>query len=70
MESGGFNMSETEKEKQQRKKYAAAGQRGQKMMSIRIDNDLVEWLNQQRNKGRYINDLIRDDKDKFTLRMK
>lgn len=63
-------MSEQEKEKQQRKKYAAAGQRGQKMMSIRIDNDLVEWLNQQRNKGRYINDLIRDDKDKFTLRMK
>ena len=63
-------MSETEKEKQQRKKYAAAGQRGQKMMSIRIDNDLVDWLNQQRNKGRYINDLIRDDKDKFTLRMK
>lgn len=63
-------MSESEKEKQQRKKYAAAGQRGQKMMSIRIDNDLVDWLNQQRNKGRYINDLIRDDKDKFTLRMK
>lgn len=63
-------MSETEKEKQQRKKYVAAGSRGQKMMSIRIDNDLVEWLNQQRNKGRYINDLIRDDKDKFTLRMK
>ena len=63
-------MSEQEKEKQQRKKYAAAGQRGQKMMSIRIDNDLVDWLNQQRNKGRYINDLIRDDKDKFTLRMK
>ena len=63
-------MSESEKEKQQRKKYAAAGQRGQKMMSIRIDNDLAEWLNQQRNKGRYINDLIRDDKDKFTLRMK
>lgn len=63
-------MNEQEKEKQQRKKYAAAGQRGQKMMSIRIDNDLVDWLNQQRNKGRYINDLIRDDKDKFTLRMK
>lgn len=63
-------MSEQEKERQQRKKYAAAGQRGQKMMSIRIDNDLVDWLNQQRNKGRYINDLIRDDKDKFTLRMK
>lgn len=63
-------MSEQEKEKQLRKKYAAAGSRGQKMMSIRIDNDLVDWLNQQRNKGRYINDLIRDDKDKFTLRMK
>lgn len=32
----------------------------QKMMSFRLDNDNVLWLESQPNKGRYINDLIRD----------
>jgi hypothetical protein len=31
------------------------------MMSFRIDNDVLEWLNAQPNKGRYINNLIRGD---------
>lgn len=41
-----------------RKERAAKGVKTQKMVSIRIDLDNLEWLNQQPNKGRYINDLI------------
>lgn len=36
----------------------------QKMMSFRLDNDLEEHLGKQVNKGRYINNLIREDRDK------
>ena len=36
----------------------------QKMMSFRLDNDLEEDLEKQVNKGRYINNLIREDRDK------
>lgn len=36
----------------------------QKMMSFRLDNDLEEYLGKQVNKGRYINNLIREDRDK------
>lgn len=50
-----------EEKKQQRKKYAAAGERGQKMVSFRLDNDLAEWLDTKENKGRYINNLIREN---------
>lgn len=39
----------------------AKGVRTQKMMSLRIDNDLLPWLEKQPNKGRYINNLIRQD---------
>lgn len=35
----------------------------QKMMSFKIDLDLVEYLGTKPNKGRYINDLIRKEKD-------
>lgn len=28
---------------------------------MHVDNDLMEWLNQQVNKSRYINNLIRED---------
>ena len=47
-----------------RKEYGKKGERTQKMMSFRIDNDLTEWLDSQPNKGRYINNLIADDKKK------
>lgn len=51
-----------EKEKQAkervRKAYAPKGERGQKMMSFRLDNENAEWLNQQPNKGRVLNELI------------
>ncbi len=47
-----------------RKAYAADGERSQKMMSFRVDNDNIEWLEQQRNKGRYINELITADRNR------
>ncbi len=45
-----------------RKEYAPKGQRSQKMVTFRLDLDNEEWLHQQQNKGRYINDLIAADK--------
>lgn len=45
-----------------RKEYAPKGQRSQKMVTFRLDLDNEEWLQQQQNKGRYINDLIAADK--------
>lgn len=44
-----------------RKEYAPKGQRSQKMVTFRLDLDNEEWLQQQQNKGRYINDLIAAD---------
>lgn len=49
---------------QERKRYAKRGEPSQKMVSLRIDLDNLEWLNQQPNKGRYINRLISADRDK------
>lgn len=54
-------MSTQEKETQRRKRYAADGTRGQKAMTFRLDNELCSWLEQQENKGRYINELIAAD---------
>ncbi len=34
----------------------------QKMISFKLDNDNLEWLQMQPNKGRYINDLIARDR--------
>lgn len=55
-------MKEKNEEKSRiRKVYAAKGERGQKPMNFRLDNDLADWLSRQSNKGRYLNDLIRAD---------
>lgn len=60
-------MEEKEtKQKQTRRKYSADGERGQKMICFRLDNDLNEWLQRQLNKGRYINNLIRAHMDNVT----
>lgn len=37
----------------------------QKLMSFRLDNDNALWLDFHPNKGRYINDLIRADRNRF-----
>lgn len=53
-----------EKEEKERIKraYAERGQRSQKMFNFRLDLENLEWLNQQQNKGRYINELISKDR--------
>jgi len=43
---------------QKRKAKAPRGHRSQKMLSFRIDNENLEWLEKQSNKGRAINELI------------
>lgn len=59
-----------EKEKKERKQYYKRtsdrkeyGKHGdgstQKMMSFRLDNDLVDWLKTVGNKGRLINHVLR-----------
>jgi len=45
-----------------RKAKSEKGTRSQTMYSFRLDNDNVEWLHQQHNMGRYLNDLIRSDR--------
>lgn len=45
-----------------RKARSKNGERGQKMMSFRVDVDNLEWLESQTNKGRYINELIAADR--------
>lgn len=55
-----------EQKERQRKAYAPKGERSQRTMSFRLDNELAEWLSQQPNKGRYINDLIKADRDRTT----
>lgn len=54
----------TEEKERMRKAYAKKGERSQRTMSFRLDNELAEWLNEQTNKGRYINNLIRADMNK------
>lgn len=48
-----------EPEERVRKEYAPKGQRGQKHISFRIDLDLLELLERQPNKGRAINEALR-----------
>lgn len=43
-----------------RKEYAPRGKRGQKMFNFRCDLDNWEKLQRQPNKGRFINDAIRE----------
>lgn len=52
------------KQERNRKVYAPAGQRAQKMMTLRVDLENLEWLQTKPNKGRYINDLIAADRDR------
>lgn len=48
--------------KQVRKQYSKNGERGQKMVTFRLDLENEIWLQQQPNKGRYINNLIAADR--------
>lgn len=44
-----------------RKEGRKRGMVTQKMVSFRCDDENINWLEQQPNKGRYINNLIRTD---------
>lgn len=46
-------------EERVRRAYSPRGQRGQKMVNFRCDLENYEHLQQQPNKGRYLNELIR-----------
>ena len=52
-------MANEEVKKQERKTYAKRGERSQKMVTFRLDLDLQDILDEQPNKGRFINDCIR-----------
>lgn len=52
-------MENEEVKKQERKTYAKRGERSQKMVTFRLDLDLVDYLENLPNKGRFINDCIR-----------
>lgn len=47
-----------------RRAYTADGERGQKMMSFRLDLENIEYLNTKPNKGRYINELIARERER------
>lgn len=50
-------------QKQERKSGRERGKVTQKVFSFRIDFENLQWLAQQPNKGRYINDLIERDRE-------
>ena len=56
-------LMEKQEKELRRKGGNAKGVRTQKMISFRLDNENEEWLQQQQNKGRYINELIKKDKE-------
>lgn len=62
-----LKIMEKNEKSQERKKGRVNGSITQKVYSFRLDGDLIEWLSRQPNKGRYINDLIRDDMDKYHI---
>lgn len=49
---------QTAPKERQRREYASKGTRNQKMLTFRCDNDNLEWLESQPNKGRAINEAI------------
>ena len=50
-----------------RKGGNARGVITQKMMSFKVDLENLEWLQQQPNKGRYINELIEQDRKEKSM---
>ena len=46
-----------------RKEYSPRGQRGQKMLNFRCDLENYEYLQAKPNKGRYLNEIIKKDRE-------
>lgn len=62
---GTTSMKQEKQERERiRKQYAPNGERSQKSFTFRLDDENQEWLSQQPNKGRYINELIAQDRDR------
>lgn len=57
---------EEEKTVQARKQYGKRGEKSQKLIAFRADIELLDWLKSQANMGRYLNDLVRADKKRFS----
>lgn len=57
---------EEEKTVQSRKTYGKRGEKSQKLIAFRCDIELLDWLKAQANMGRYLNDLVRADKKRFS----
>lgn len=57
---------EEEKTVQARKQYGKRGEKSQKLIAFRCDIELLDWLKSQVNMGRYLNDLVRADKKRFS----
>ena len=51
-----------EEKKQERKSGRVNGNVTQKVFSFRLDVEHLAWLEEQPNKGRYINELIAKDR--------
>lgn len=52
------NPRTMEENKERTRKQRKNGERTQKLMTFRLDNDLCEWLSTKANKGRLINELL------------
>lgn len=52
-------MTKKKTEGRLRKDFDHKNGRTQKMMSFRVDLDVADWLGSVQNKGRFINELIR-----------
>lgn len=53
-------METKEKKTQSRKQRSKNGERDQKMMTFRADWDVLNVLSQVENKGRFLNQLVKD----------
>ena len=47
-----------------KKAPAPKGTRTQRLFTFRLDDENADWLYSQVNRGRYINDLIKADREK------
>ena len=64
-----MKQTETKTKERVRKVYAPDGVKTQKMVTFKLDLENLPWLNQQRNKGRYINQLIEADRKNNPIKL-
>ena len=58
-------MENKHEERERIRKPKKLGERTQKLISFRIDLDLLEWLQTSKNKGRSINNAIRREMEEW-----